>query len=283
MKSNKERSEKNAMQVTFVPASNVGRHGARTRYRRSGSLRVARLAPVPANERSANESRGHAAKRANVGKGLPTYFLFRRYSPLVLLMLTVMSLTGMPSFAAEPPGRFFFTPEQRVQLDIARKQKSRVTLASEIEENAAPVAEILTLGGSVRRSDGKSTVWLNNRAVNDREAPGGVIIDHRLRPNGAVSLQVPQSARSIELKVGQSVDIVSGVIEEPFARQVTAPKPAAAESAAGKPAPGKPPAPGEKAAAATGTPEQKVLERAPETASERLRLAPEGSNAPDRR
>ncbi|MDP1717946.1 MAG: hypothetical protein Q8L40_07685 [Burkholderiales bacterium] len=203
---------------------------------------------------------------------------------LLLLMLAVMSLTGKPSLAAEPLGRFFFTPEQRTQLDIARKQKSRVTLASEVEENAAPVAEILTLGGSVRRSDGKSTVWLNNRAVNDREAPGGIVIDQRLRPNGAVTIQVPQSARSIELKVGQSVDIVSGVIEEPFARQVTAPKPAAAESAAGKPAPGKPPAPGEKAAAAAGTPEQKMLESAPETALERLRLTPpEGSNVPDRR
>lgn len=200
-------------------------------------------------------------------------------------MLTVMSLTGKPSFAAEPLGRFFFTPAQRAQLDTARSQKSRVTLASEKEQDAAaPVAEILTLGGSVRRSDGKSTVWINNRAVNDREASGGVIID-RLRPNGALSLQVPQSARNIELKVGQSVDIVSGTIEEPYARQVTAPQPAGPEGAAGKPAPGKPPAPGEKAAATARTPEQKALEAQPESALERLRRTrPEGNgNAPDRR
>jgi len=50
---------------------------------KAGRLRAARLAPVPANGRSANESRGHAAKRANIGKGLPTYyFLFKRYGPL---------------------------------------------------------------------------------------------------------------------------------------------------------------------------------------------------------
>lgn len=207
---------------------------------------------------------------------------------LLLLMLTVMSLTGKSSFAAEPPGRFFFTPAQRAQLDTARSQKSRVTLASENEQDAAPVAEILTLGGSVRRSDGKSTVWINNRAINNGDASGGVIVD-RLRPNGALSLQVPQSARSIELKVGQSVDIVSGTIEEPYARQVTVPKPepkpADPESAAGKPAPGKPAAPGEKTAAAAGTPEQKALEREPETALERLRGTRQGGNgnAPDRR
>jgi len=39
----------------------------------AGRLRAARLAPVPANGRSANESRGHAAVTYWVGKGLPTY------------------------------------------------------------------------------------------------------------------------------------------------------------------------------------------------------------------
>jgi len=202
---------------------------------------------------------------------------------ITLLMLMGLSLTGGLSFAAEPLGRFFFTPAQRAQLDTARSQKSRVTLASEKEQDAAaPVAEILTLGGSVRRSDGKSTVWINNRAVNDRETTGGVIVD-RLRPNGALSLQVPQSARSIELKVGQSVDIVSGTIEEPYARQLTAPQPEPAPKPAGAAA-GKP-APGEKAAATARTPEQKMLEAKPESALERLRpTRPEGNgNAPDRR
>ncbi len=204
---------------------------------------------------------------------------------MMLLMLLGLSLGGGLSHAAEPLGRFFFTPAQRAQLDTARSQKSRVTLATDAaDQQAAPVAEILTLGGSVRRSDGKSTVWLNNRAINDREATGGIVIDHRLQRDGTLSLQVPQSARSIVLKVGQSVDIVSGTIEEPYARQVTAPKPAGPDTAAGKPAAGKPPAPGEKAAAA-GTAEQKMLEAQPESALERLRRPPaEGNgNAPDRR
>ena len=41
----------------------------------AGRLRVARLAPVPANGRSANESRRHAAGNKNVGEGSPTYAL----------------------------------------------------------------------------------------------------------------------------------------------------------------------------------------------------------------
>lgn len=67
--------------------------------------------------------------------------------------------------------------------------------------------------------------------------------------------------------------------------QVTAPKPAGPESATGKSAPGKPPAPGEKAAATASTPKRKVLEAQPESALERLRRTrPEGNgNAPDLR
>jgi len=46
-----------------------------------------------------------------------------------------------------------------------------------------------------------------------------------------LSLKVPQFARSIDLKLGQSVDMVYGTIEKPGARQVTAPEPAGPEGA----------------------------------------------------
>ena len=196
--------------------------------------------------------------------------------------VALLALAGLPasglSQAAEPLGRFFFTPAQRAQLDVARSQKSRATLASEQTEDAAQASpEILTYSGSVRRSDGKSTVWLNNRAVQDQKPIEGLAVIGRVNSNGAVDVQVPQTNRSIELKPGQSVDIGSGIVEEPFARQVTAPKPdaksPATASATGKPEPAKPLAPGEKAAAA-GTPEQKVLETPPESALEPLRRTP---------
>lgn len=195
---------------------------------------------------------------------------------MALFMLAGLTLASGMSTAAEPLGRLFFTPAQRAQLDTARSQKSRVTLANEQAQDAAPVAEILTLDGTVSRSDGKSTVWINNHAVNDRDAYGGVVVE-RVKPN--VLLHVPQTTRSIDLKVGQSVDIVSGTIEEPFARQVTAPKPAAAEKTAAKPAPAQPPAPGDKAAADARTPEQKILETQLKSALERLKNPPAGGNS----
>ncbi|MBX9810379.1 MAG: hypothetical protein K2Y16_02030 [Burkholderiales bacterium] len=144
---------------------------------------------------------------------------------LVLLAMTGLSLTDNLSSAAEPFGRFFFTPAQRAQLDTARTQKSRAAPSGEKPEETAPAPGILTYGGAVRRNDGKSTVWINNQAIHDREAAGGVVID-RVRPNGTLTLQVPQTDRGVELKVGQSLEIVSGTIEEAYARHATAPRPA---------------------------------------------------------
>jgi len=135
--------------------------------------------------------------------------------------------TPLPGAAAEPLGRLFFTPAQRSSLDIARSQRTRVTVATEkTEETAAPLPEVISYGGMVRRSDGETTVWINNRAVSDKEAKGGTPRVTQVRPDGAVSLQVPQSGRSVSLKVGQSVELLSGSIDEGYAPR-RAPKPEA--------------------------------------------------------
>jgi hypothetical protein len=129
---------------------------------------------------------------------------------------------------AEPIGRMFFTPAQRAQLDVARTQRARTTLATEKTEEvvtSAPVPQTITYDGVVRRSDGKSTVWINSRPVNDKEPAGGAFIVGRIHADGAVSLQVPQSGRSVNLKPGQSIELLSGAIEERFVRKPAAPEP----------------------------------------------------------
>lgn len=148
----------------------------------------------------------------------------------------------------------FFTPSQRASLDVARKQRARTTVATEATEEvaatAAPVPQTITFDGMVRRSDGKTTVWINNRPVNENEQAGGVVFG-RIRPDGGISLQVPQTGRSVELKVGQSIELLSGQIEDAYTRKPPAaapePKPAAKPSAQAKPAAA--PASAERAAA----------------------------------
>lgn len=142
---------------------------------------------------------------------------------------------------AEPLGRMFFTPAQRASLDVARQQRARTTLATEQTEevtNAAPVPQTITFDGMLRRSDGKSTVWINNRPVNENEQAGGAVVVDRVRPDGGISLQVPQTGRSVELKVGQSIELLSGTIEEPYSRKPAATAPEPKPKPAAKPAAG---------------------------------------------
>jgi hypothetical protein len=142
-----------------------------------------------------------------------------------VLAAVTLSLPAMAQ-QQEPLGRLFFTPAQRSSLDVARSQRARTTLATErTEEQAAPQEQTITYGGMVRRSDGGSTVWLNGRPVHERETIGGATVVGRIGADGSVSLQNPQSGRSVALKPGQSLELLSGTIEEGYARKPVAPEP----------------------------------------------------------
>ena len=134
---------------------------------------------------------------------------------------------AMPAAAADPSlGRLFFTPSQRALLDVARSQRTRVTVATEVTEATVevsePVPQTITYGGMVRRSDGRTTVWLNDRPLDDPKKADGPTIIRQVRPDGAVTLEVPQSSRRVDLKVGQSVEVLSGSVAEGYRRRPAA-------------------------------------------------------------
>jgi hypothetical protein len=135
--------------------------------------------------------------------------------------------TSVPAPAQERLGRLFFTPAQRASLDVARSQRARTALATDekTDQEATPVPQTITYSGVLRRSDGKTTVWINNQPVHDRESAGAAAIVGRVRPDGSVTLQVPQTGRSVILKPGQSVELLSGAVEEGYTRRLEAPRP----------------------------------------------------------
>lgn len=146
--------------------------------------------------------------------------------------------------AADSLGRLFLTPDQRAQLEIARAQRDRRLPIAETEgaPTAAPVPQgpdVVTYSGVVRRSDGKSTVWLNGKPVNERNRsqPEHEVSVTGLQRDGAVSVAIPQADRRASLKVGQSLEVTSGAIEESYSRRVTLPRPAENTSAAAPAAP----------------------------------------------
>lgn len=146
------------------------------------------------------------------------------------------------SAAAETVGRFFFTPTERAQLDLARAQNRTPELKSTEPAETAPAAQVLTYSGIVRRSDGKSVLWLNNKPVDEKEALSGLAVKGRVRSDGGVTVHVPQTGRNIDLKVGQSVELNSGIVAEGIVRNVPEPaaKPPSDSERGASPAPAAP-------------------------------------------
>lgn len=140
--------------------------------------------------------------------------------------LMAAAVTPAPAAQQEEPiGRLFFTPAQRSSLDVARSQRARATLSTEATgEQPAPLQEqTITYGGMVRRSDGKSTIWINGRPVTEWEAVRGGTVVGKVRADGSVSIQAPQAGRRVDLKPGQSLELLSGTVEEGYSRKPVAP------------------------------------------------------------
>jgi hypothetical protein len=137
-----------------------------------------------------------------------------------LLTVIALGLVTLSVQAADPAaGRIFFTPEQRTQLDMLRKQKA---IASQARDE--PVPETITFNGIVRRNDGKTTVWLNNEALSESALQNKQSIVGSIGRDGLITLQAPQTA--VRLKVGQSATLFSGKVDESFTQRPV-PKPAA--------------------------------------------------------
>jgi len=132
-----------------------------------------------------------------------------RWLAFITLMLPLVSS------AAEPLGRLFFTPQQRATLDNARGQNIKIDVEVETE---TPNLEIISVNGMIKRSDGQSTVWINNRPLNEKRAPSGIKIISRSADDARVTLQLPPSRRNVDLKVGQNLDAVTGQIQESYQR-----------------------------------------------------------------
>ena len=138
-------------------------------------------------------------------------------------------------------GRLFFTPSERARLDELRRRPPpapREVASAKAEPSPTPPApQYITLNGVVRRSDGTTTVWLNNKPVTGPRSEEGLVVTPSARTgSGNVTVRVPATGRTIDLKVGQQVEVRSGQVQEAYEspRAVAA---AAAETRPAEPAP----------------------------------------------
>lgn len=154
------------------------------------------------------------------------------------ILLAWVACAPQAALATDGLGRLFFAPAQRAQLDAARAQRDRRGPLTADTEPVAPLGpEVVTYSGMVRRSDGKSTVWINGKPMTERTRDSDVNV-LGVRRDGSVSVAVPQADRSASLRVGQSMDVTSGTIEEPYARRAKLHRPPATPSPNATPAAG---------------------------------------------
>lgn len=104
------------------------------------------------------------------------------------IVLCALGLTASTLASAEELGRLFYTPEQRAQLDYNYAQGADSTNSN---------SSTLMLNGIVQKHGGKRTVWINGvpqqAGSSDDKTPE------------SQSVQVPGTAGTVKLKVGQRV------------------------------------------------------------------------------
>jgi hypothetical protein len=109
---------------------------------------------------------------------------------------------------AQELGRLFFTPDQRAALDARRRARVPDKPAA-VPQVVQPVTRV---DGAVRRSGGRSTVFVDGEAVRESPHADGV------RPTrgadaGRVSVPAGDEQR-LELRVGETLDRNSGEVRD---------------------------------------------------------------------
>lgn len=141
---------------------------------------------------------------------------------ILLLILCPVSVQGQAIF------RLFSTPAERAELELQRQQMFR---PGQIQELPVPEEEplieipvvtaeepedvIYRLGGTMLRSDGSYTVWINNLPINQENLPDNMVL---LRPfaQGRLRITDSGSGASFEVKPGQVLNLTAGQLFESY-------------------------------------------------------------------
>lgn len=128
----------------------------------------------------------------------------------LLTLAFAFTLLAASGVGAQPLGRLFFTPAERAELDLARvrtRQPAPPVPTSEPPAISKPLPVRIAYGGVVRRSDGRSMLWINGRLVDEQDALAKLDLQGRVSPDGSVELQVAETDGHVRVKVGQSVEV----------------------------------------------------------------------------
>lgn len=109
----------------------------------------------------------------------------------IVVAAAALSIGQYVHAADETLGRLFYTPQERAEID--RRPVAR--------EEAAATTQMV-VNGRIRRSDGKTTAWINGEIT-----PEATTATHS-------APSAPHGTRA--LKVGESLDLGSGTVSSPL-------------------------------------------------------------------
>ena len=117
--------------------------------------------------------------------------------------LLVAAVFSASPCEAQELGRLFFTPEQRAALDARRKARVPDKPAAVVV--ASPTTRV---DGYVKRSGGRSTVWVNGESL--PEGPS----EARIGEGERVSIPLGEAGRRATLRPGEVLDRGTGEVRD---------------------------------------------------------------------
>jgi len=156
---------------------------------------------------------------------------FKMLTGLLLGLLMTIFFTSVQAAPDDDLGRLFSKPNERNNLDNLRQNQKLKIVSPQDDPLPDPMAEAappelpdpITMQGYVKRGDGeKSTLWINNQAVQEDSTVGNVKIG-RLNQSGfskqgasieGVDVKIPANGKHIRLKAGQVYEPETNQIKE---------------------------------------------------------------------
>lgn len=131
-----------------------------------------------------------------------------------LLSIVLIGISPAQLRAEQDFGRLFSSPAERKKLDMLRQ--SRQLIIENPQQNvpsasmAPELPDPVTMQGYVKRSDGTTTLWINNKTVQENSTQDQVEIGrlsqskHTLKDGSqSLTVRIPATGKNIHLKAGQ--------------------------------------------------------------------------------
>lgn len=136
-----------------------------------------------------------------------------------LILILLLALPTISSAEDAPLGRLFFTPSDRATMDAIRKSSKapdKVITSKDVEADVAapeeaPAAEKkvgspVMVNGYITRSDGKNTVWVNDRPMAEKSTNQAIKVEKLSADKGQVKIVMTDEKKAASLRPGQVYD-----------------------------------------------------------------------------